>query len=114
MYRVQLEIQKAQTNIGILEKQLAQLKRNFNRSLNREAETTVELPDTLTAPENFLHLDSATRHPSVSSFRQMKKSASYQVTAARRSGLPSFSLGLDYVIVGRRTDMSVPDNGQDV
>lgn len=114
VYRVQLEIEESQTRIGILEKQLAQLKRNFNRILNTEAEAAVELPDTLSAPQNFLQLDSAAQHPSVARFRQMEEGAEYQISAARKSALPSFGLGLDYVIVGERSDMSVPDNGKDV
>ena len=37
-----------------------------------------------------------------------------QEKAAIRKGLPSFGLGLDYVLVGERTDMDFADNGQDV
>lgn len=114
VYRVQLEIEESQTRIDILENQLAQLKRNFNRLLNTEAEAAVELLDTMPAPENFLQLDSAARHPSVARLQQMEESTKYQITAARKSGLPSFGLGLDYVIVGERNDMSIPDNGKDV
>jgi outer membrane protein TolC len=33
--------------------------------------------------------------------------------AAIKQGLPKLGVGLDYVIVGQRTDMSVPDNGKD-
>lgn len=114
VYRVQLEIEETQTRIGILENQLAQLKRSFNRRLNKKAEAAVELPDTLRASENFLPLDSAARHPSVARFQQIEQGAEYQITAARKSALPSFGLGLDYVIVGERNNMSVPDNGKDV
>ena len=34
--------------------------------------------------------------------------------AVRRQGLPRIGLGLDYVLVGNRTDMDLPDNGKNV
>lgn len=113
VYRVQMEIEETQTRIRILENQLAQQKRNFNRTLNRKAETSVELPDTLIAKGSFLQLDSVARHPSIERFRQMEEGAAYQISAAQKSALPSFGLGVDYVIVDERSDMSVPDNGRD-
>ena len=113
VYRVQMEIEETQTRIRILENQLAQQKRNFNRTLNRKAETSVELPDTLIAKGSFLQLDSVARHPSIERFHQMEEGATYQIFAAQKSALPSFGLGVDYVIVDERSDMSVPDNGRD-
>lgn len=114
LYRVQMEIEETQTRVKILEKQLEQLKRVFNRSLNRNAVAAVELPDTILAAENLPRLDSVARHPSVERFRQMQEGAAHQLRAAQKSALPSFGLGLDYVIVGERSDMAVPDNGKDV
>ena len=37
-----------------------------------------------------------------------------QEKVAYKQGLPKLGVGLDYVIVGERTDMAVADNGQDV
>ena len=34
--------------------------------------------------------------------------------AARRQGLPKLGVGLDYAIVGKRTDMELDDNGKNV
>lgn len=114
VYRVQLEIEETETRIKILENQLEQLKRNFNRILNTEAGAGVELPDTLLASESFSRLDSINQHPAVARLGQMKEGATYRVSAARKSALPSFGLSLDYVMVGERSDMTVPDNGKDV
>jgi outer membrane protein TolC len=41
-------------------------------------------------------------------------SKAFAVKAAKRKGLPSFGLGLDYVAVGDRTDMVVTGSGRDV
>ena len=37
-----------------------------------------------------------------------------QERAAIKQGLPKFGVGLDYVIVGERTDATISDNGKDV
>jgi len=42
------------------------------------------------------------------------KSAQAQEKLARKQGMPTLGVGLDYVIVGERTDMNVPDNGKNV
>ena len=34
--------------------------------------------------------------------------------AASKQGLPKFGIGLDYVMVGKRSDVTMPDNGKDV
>ncbi len=114
VYRVQLEIEESKTKLRILEKQLLQLQRNFNRLLNREATLAVELPDTLIVPDILLAVDSAGLHPSVARFQQMGESAAFRESAARKSAWPSLGLGLDYVIVGERSDIQVTDNGKDV
>ncbi len=113
VYRVQMEIEETKTRVEILENQLDQLKSSFNYMLNRETGTPVEIPDTLVAPSDLLTLDSANQHPAVARYRQMEEVANYRLTAARKSSWPSLGLGVDYVIVGERTDMVVPDNGKD-
>lgn len=114
VYRVQMEIEQSKTRIGILEDQLATLKKNFNRLMNRGADEAVVVADTIAADENFALSDSTTKHPSVIQFEEMKNGAEFQEKAAAKSGLPSFGLGLDYVLVDPRSDMVVPDNGKDV
>ena len=42
------------------------------------------------------------------------KSAQQEVRLAKKSGLPNFGIGLDYVILDKRTDMNVSENGRDI
>lgn len=114
VYRVQMQVEETQTKIRILEDQLVALKRSFNSLLNREAGQAVMVADTILTDVNLPVLDSNQRHPAVMQFEEMKSGAEFQYTAARKSGLPSFGLGLDYVWVGPRSDMAVPDNGKDI
>ena len=114
VYRVQMEIEEAETRISILQEQLLQLQQSFNRLLNLPPQSELEIADTLLTDEEIVATDSLGLHPAVAQFAQMKESAQYQELAAQKSGFPSLGLGLDYVMVGERSDMAVEDNGKDV
>lgn len=114
VYRVQMQIQETKTKIKILEDQILPLTRSFNRLLNREAEALVNISDTIETESELLIVDSVNQHPSILQLQEMRSSAEYQASAASKSGLPSFGLGLDYVLVDERPDMVLPDNGKDV
>ncbi|TNE29285.1 MAG: TolC family protein [Bacteroidetes bacterium] len=52
-------------------------------------------------------------HPRVSRFLSLRNSEAYREEAARKSGYPSIGVGLDYMAISPRSDMSVPNNGRD-
>ncbi len=105
-YRLEIEI-------GDLENQLALLKDNmgvqttrFNNLLNSETDETVELPDVLRLTalpgDKDALLDSirAGNHRLLSLDRQIESLKSGQ-EAARKSGLPGFSIGFEYMVTGK-------------
>jgi cobalt-zinc-cadmium efflux system outer membrane protein len=47
------------------------------------------------------------------SIEHMKIASEYSEKVAKKMGSPSFGLGLNYVIISERTDIAVPNNGQD-
>ena len=53
-------------------------------------------------------------HPLLNSLELKVKAAAASERAALKQGLPKVGVGLDYVMVDKRTDMVVPDNGKDV
>ena len=53
-------------------------------------------------------------NPKLLALEEEKKAAEESRTTAVKQGLPSFGVGLDYAIVGRRTDVDIPDNGKDI
>lgn len=91
-------------------------KRNFNRILNRDrAESIVIQP-----LEESIHLplldslSSFKNHPLVNRFEKERRVIEKESQANQKESLPKIGFGLDYVLVSKRSDMNVSDNGKDI
>ncbi len=112
--RVDLLLKDAVTNLEILEKKQKPLLTSFNRLLNRDEEEEVQIADSLFVEKHLIGRDSLwIDHPVLNELDLRIKASEKQEVLAKKQGLPKLGVGLDYVVVGERTDMSVPDNGQD-
>ena len=114
--RVDIMIKDARTNIDILEDKHQPLLTRFNNQLNRDASETVSIVDTINVsplPDGYRRDSLLINHPLLEELSLKEEAMKEQEKAAIRKGLPSFGLGLDYVLVGERTDMDLADNGQD-
>lgn len=115
--RVDIMLENTDTEIKLLEDKKKPLLTRFNNLLNRSDSLPVTMVDSLPVLEVAEHYrkDSLlTANPMLAAFDLKLKSAQAQERFARKQGLPKLGVGLDYVIVGERIDMSVPDNGKDV
>jgi len=115
--RVDIMLKDAQTNLGILNKKEKPLLVTFNNLLNREENETVLVQDSLVVeslPENFRRDSLLTNNPMLDAIDLKQQASEKSELAARRQGLPKLGVGLDYAIVGKRTDMEVDDNGKNV
>ncbi|WP_319480603.1 TolC family protein [uncultured Draconibacterium sp.] len=113
--RVDIMLKDAQTNLGILHKKEKPLLTIFNNLLNRDELEPVVLQDTLSMevlPENFRRDSMLTNNPMLNAIDLKQQASEKSELAAQRQGLPSFGVGLDYALVGKRTDMDVADNGK--
>ena len=115
--RVDLMLDNTRTEIKILEAREKPLLTRLNTLLNRADTVAVILPDSLPllSPENEYRKDSLfAQHPMLAAYDLKIQSARAQELAAKKQGLPSFGVGLDYVLVDKRSDMVVPQNGMDI
>ena len=113
--RVDIIMDDAETNLEILRQKEKPLVTAFQNVLNKEVE--IEIPDNLNSVDfqPSLVKDSLfDQHPLIQSLEYKLQSAEASERLASKQGLPKIGLGLDYVIVGERQDMSLPDNGKDV
>jgi len=111
--RVDLMLKAAQTNLEILEKKKKPLLTSFNNLLNREDSTEVIIDEIILTTESNFNRDSVfTNNPILRELDIRLEASEKQEILAGKQGLPKLGVGLDYVIVGDRTDMNVPDNGQ--
>jgi outer membrane protein TolC len=115
--RVDIMLKDAATNLSILEQKKKPLETRFNKLLNRQEDETIIVQDSLyveNLPVTYRRDSLLTSNPLLDELDIKIKASEAQELAATKQGMPKIGVGLDYVIVGQRTDMSVPDNGQDV
>ncbi|MEO9475069.1 MAG: TolC family protein [Cyclobacteriaceae bacterium] len=111
--RVDIMLKDALTNLGILRKKKQPLVTSFNKLLNREEHAEVVVTDSLMVTDLAVNRDSLLANNPVLDELEIRLEASKkQEFLAEKQGLPKLGVGLDYVIVSERTDMSVSDNGQ--
>ena len=115
--RVDLMLNDATTNLSILEKRKKPLVTRFNKLLDRDEQELISIGDSL----QLTHLPIAYRrdsllnsNPLLDELELKLNSSKLNEKAAVKQGLPKLGVGLDYVVVDDRADMSVPDNGKDV
>lgn len=114
--RVDIMIENTETDIKLLQDKKRPLLTRFNTLLNRADTIQVSVPDSipLLQVETGYRKDSLlSQHPMLEALNLKMQSAQAQEEVAKKMGLPSFGVGLDYVIVGEG-QMNVPDNGKDV
>lgn len=118
--RVDIMLKDATTNLSILNDKEAPLLTRFNKLLNREEDALVIVEDSLFAqalPDNFRKDSLLTNNPMLEELDLKIASSEASEEVAYKQGLPKFGVGLDYVMVGERTDlasdMAAPqDNGK--
>jgi len=120
--RVDIMIKEALTEISILEEKKKPLLTTFNQLLNREETEGVKLDKNRETDSLSLAYDKDSlfvNHPRLAALQLKIEAMEAQEEAAARQGMPQFGVGLDYVLIGKRTDLSpeagmnLADNGKD-
>ena len=114
--RVDIMLKDATTNLSILEQKQKPLVTRFNKLLNRSDNDNIVVQDSLftfSLPANYRKDSLLASNPILDELELKIEASKASEQAAIKQGLPKLGVGMDYVIVGQRTDMSVPDNGKD-
>jgi len=116
--QLDIKIEGAKMQLSSVEDKKSSVISNFTQWLNTDSELAVSIPDTLIPQEMFLDgiVDSLLANNLLLNQKDLDIEASnIQVKVANKSAGPQIGLGLDYVNVGERTDVTNLDgNGQDV
>lgn len=116
VYRSEVMIDESETRLRILEEQTPMLRVSFNMLLNRPTDENTILTDSLVRPvitEAGDGTQDFSIHPKQRFVAEMQQAMVASEHVAKRSSYPSIGLGVDYLFVGQRSDISVPNNGQD-
>tara|TARA_R110002012_G_scaffold295981_2_gene492871 strand:- start:11082 stop:12281 length:1200 start_codon:yes stop_codon:yes gene_type:complete len=119
--RVDIMLKESQTNLKILNKKGTPLLALFNKLLNRGELESVIISDTLIIdPMQLAYVKDSlvVNHPLLNALELRIKAGQASERAASKQGLPKLGIGLDYIMVGERTDLAPgvatpPDNGKD-
>ena len=113
---VQMLKEELIAKLGLFQDKKLTLQSAFNKILNRDLKTSVELPtdDSFLLQQVSLDTEiSFNEHARINSWEAMKEAGSFGEKAARLNGLPKIGIGLDYAIIAKRKDMDLADNGND-
>lgn len=116
--RVEMEEQELKNKLSLLEDKKLPLKAKFASLLNTELPDSIAFPDTLQL-KNVMYdkqtlVDSVlTNSPRLRKLEHEVEAMAKQEEVAKKMGLPSLNLGVNYINIAPRTDMDLPDNGKD-
>ena len=116
--RVQIEEEALQNQLQYLEEGRLPLLTQLEQLLNENLAEPIVLPDSLWQEELLASKDSIfqtilANNPRLEALRYEARAYASQATVAKKMGLPSFTLGGSYTSIAERTDMEMPNNGQD-
>jgi outer membrane protein TolC len=114
--RVGIMLNDAKTNLSILDQQEHPLVSQFNSLLNRQENEAIIINDTLIPQmlsSNYQKDSILVLNPILAGLDLKIKASEASEKVAIKKGLPKMGVGLDYVIVGERSDIEMPDNGKD-
>jgi outer membrane protein, heavy metal efflux system len=117
--RVDIILKDAETNLSILKKKEKPLLTTFNTLLNRNEDENVVVTDSVSLLDisQDYRKDSILSNPILGELNLKLQASQASERAANKQALPSLGVGIDYIIVGKRTDLSPgvappSDNGQ--
>jgi outer membrane protein TolC len=117
LYRIQMEIGELENTIALLKDQKKTLTAAFNSYLNRPSETSVFIPDNLSAAPFEVPLLNDTlfsHNPMLTMLDYEKQSFEARKKMVTKMGYPMIGLGVNYSVIGK-SDMSTSSmNGKDM
>ena len=112
--QIDLRIEESDTRMLLLAKEELPLRIRLNRLLNRTDTASLVIPDQLPVILPQLKVADSLLNPALAVLDRKIEAARGAERLAVKEGLPSISVGLDYALIGERTDAEIPENGRDV
>jgi outer membrane protein TolC len=113
---LRIRVQKNELHSKVFQniKTIEVLTKNFNRLLERDVNKELYVTDSLSALDILLVNQQITKHPILAKIEQTETIFQAQETVIDKKNKPILSVGLDYILVEKRKDIDVNQNGKDV
>ena len=117
--RVQLKMEELKQDLIILARAQRKPTISINQLLNRSLETAIVISDSLSFAmlsfdKNALAANIEAHHPMLRMFELQQDISKQAIDLNKLNGKPSFGLGLDYIMVNKRSDAEPARNGRDI
>jgi len=114
--RVDIMSTSANTNLEVLNKKIQSSNAWLNSLLGRFYDSPVELEEKLTIPNSTTEvlIDSLQNNPLLERLELKIQASELNQKLATKQGLPKLGAGVDYVMVDKRNDMVLAENGKNV
>ena len=117
--RVQLKTEELQQELMLLNNQKANFRAALNEMLNAPASATISVLDSFDLAQAPMSRETLSqnihdKHPVVQMYGLQQEVSRKSLALNQLSAKPSFGVGIDYILVNKRTDMEVPANGKDI
>jgi outer membrane protein TolC len=111
--RIRVQINELHSKIFQNVNNIATLKSNFNRLLQRVETLPVQVTDSLNVSDISVDYNTINQHPSVVKLAKMDTVFQLEKKLIRIDKKPKLSIGLDYILVDKR-DITINENGKDI
>ena len=90
------------------------LSKNFNRLLQRDANTALVISDDLNVLDILIAKSKVDQHPSLEKLEHLNTIYNQEDLLINKERMPKLAFGLDYILVEERSDLKLVDNGKDI
>ncbi len=113
---LRIQVQKNELHRKIVKNRnnLEILKENFNRLLQRDKTIPLHIPDSLPLLDTLRVKLTVNQHPVLQKISKKERLYKAEKELINGSKQPKISLGLDYILVAKRSDASPIQNGKDI
>lgn len=116
--RVEMELDELENRLAFLDDTKRPITTRFEQLLNTKMITEITFPkvlwkDSLSMNKKEISDSVQTFNPSLLGLKHELLSYDKEITAAKKIGSPSFTLGLNYTAIGEKTGYTGNDNGRD-
>ena len=114
--QLQIRQNELREQLKILQQRYIAEESGLNNMLNRDEDIPVSVLDSFVLPEedDFIISDSVAVHPELLKYDRLYESVLKDDLLVKKEGSPMLGIGVDYVPVAERTDISIMDNGKDM
>jgi len=112
--KIRVKKNELQSKIEINNNEINALSKNFNSLLQRGSDEILSIPDSLNTTHILVSGNTIENHPILEKINAKNRIYQSKLEVIDIDKKPKLSVGLDYVLVDKRNDLNISENGKDI